>query len=46
MTENWMRTDASPQNLWAKGSDYNTDGKVIDFDDFSLMARSWAPGSA
>lgn len=45
MTENWMKTDSSPQNHWAKGSDYNTDGKV-DFADYALMASKFLPGSA
>lgn len=44
MTENWLRTDASPQNLWANGADWNTDGKV-DMADYALMASAFNPDS-
>ncbi|HML74834.1 MAG TPA: hypothetical protein PKB02_10100 [Anaerohalosphaeraceae bacterium] len=45
MAENWMISNASPQNLWVNGADWNTDGKV-DFADYALLASKFLPGSA
>lgn len=44
MTENWLRTDCSPQNFWGNGADWNTDGKV-DMADYALMASKFNSAS-
>jgi hypothetical protein len=39
MAENWLTNGSGPENYWANGADWNTDGEV-NLKDFALMSSN------